>query len=642
MLNIMRRKKRLKLILWLVIISLGMGMLLLFVPGQDIGIQGLDNSVGSVAGQTITIKEFTDTYRRFVESYSADGKNKTDAETLKRLGIDNQTLSALIQVKVVTYAAQQMGLDVTAEEVSHAIETTPQFRTQAGFIGVEAYKGLLAANRIEVDQFEEGIRYTTLARKIMNLLTDSLVVPEKMIREGFVRQNQEAQVQYVLFDKEAAKKKLNPAEAELRAHFEANKDKYHIKEERRSQYLLFPITEIAATIKVTEADIDAQWANTDHEETVDASHILFKVDSPEKDAEVKAKAEALVKRARAGEDFADLARKNSQDETSAPQGGNLGSFPRGRMTKPFEDTAFGMKPGEISQPVRSEFGYHIIKVISHEIPNKETSRASMTRAIQVNKAVEISKQKALEAQKLAAGQKDLAAVAKALNVPTRIQETGFLNRATDAYAAGVSQEFIDTLFTLKEVNAIGKPVDLPAGQALPKLLQINMPKPPEFKESQEAVRKDYLELKAAEVLTQQAQKLADDAKALADLAKAAQKAGVAIKTSNSFKRDGTPSPDLGPAPDFTSAAFNLAVGGVSRPIALGGGKQIAVLQVKSLSTINEAEYAKQKPVLKEQLLYSARQAFFDDYIRKVTDDLTKAKKIRINASMIDRLSGGAR
>ena len=328
---------------------------------------------------------------------------------------------------------------------------------------------------------------------------------------------------------------MNPSEADLRTYFDANKDKYNIKEERRAQYLLLPFAEIGSTIKVTDEEIDQAWSKTDQQEKVDASHILFKVEDPAKDAEVKAKAEAVLKRAQAGEDFAELARKNSQDEGSASQGGNLGTFPRGRMTKTFEDAAFALKPGAISGLVRTEFGYHIIKVISHETPNKEQARPNLIHSVQIEKATAIAKQKAAEALKMMETQKDLAVVAKRLDVPVQIKETPFFNRSVDPASIQLSQDFVEEVFGLKEVNAVGKIVELPAGEAIPKLVQVNPPKPPDFKLAQEAVKKDYIESKAAELLQAQAQKLLEDAKSMNDLAKAAQKAGVAVKTSQSFK-----------------------------------------------------------------------------------------------------------
>lgn len=640
MLDIMRRKKRLKLVLWLVIISLGMGMLLLFVPGQNIGIQGFDDSVASVAGDGISMKEFTDVYHRVVENYSNGGKNKTDADTLKRMGLDKQALNALIQVRVVAYAAKRLGLDVTPEEVRHSIETNPNLRNQQGFIGVEAYKALLEANRMDVEEFESGIRNLLLTRKISNLITDSIDVPEKQLRESFARQSQEATVQYVLFDKEAAKKKVSPTEAELRAYFEANKDKYSLKEERRAQYLAFSFSDIASTIKVTEQEIDEAWNRRDHSETVTASHILFKVDDPSKEAEVKAKAEEILKRAKGGENFSDLAGKYSQDEASARQGGSLGAFSRGRMAKEFEDAAFALKPGEISGLVKTQFGYHIIKLLARDIPNKEALRANLIRAVQVDKAVDIAKGKAAEALKLMQTQKDLAAVAKTLSVPAQIKESPFFNRGTDPYAIGLSQEFIDEVFRLKEINSfVDKVVDLPAGVAIAKLDQINSPKPPEFTQAQEAVKKDYIEAKALELIQTQAKKLGDEAKSQGGLALAAQKAGLPVKTSQSFRRDGEPDKEIGSAPGFTAAAFSLSVGGISSPITLGGGKQVAVLQVKSLTPFSEVEFAKQKYTLREGVLVSLTGAYFDEYIRKVTDDLNKGRQIRINTSVLDQFTG---
>jgi len=375
------------------------------------------------------------------------------------------------------------------------------------------------------------------------------------------------------------------------------------------------------------------------EETVNASHILLKVTDPAKDAEVKAKAEDVLKQAKAGADFATLAKKYSEDEGSQPQGGNLGAFTRGRMMKPFEDAAFALKPGEVSGLVRTDYGYHIIKVLEHNFPNKETSRPSLVRSVQIDKATEIVKNKAAEVRKLVETQKDLAAIAKGMNLPFQLKETAFLNRSSDPYAAGLSQDFLDEVFRLKEVNAVGNPVELPLGTAIPKLLQINLPKPPEYKEAEQAVKKDYLEAKATEQMQAQAKALSDDAKALTNLAKAAQKAGLALKTSASFKRDGAPTPELGIVPEFTSAAFNLPVGGISGGILVGGGKQEAVLQVTSKAPFNEAEYAKRKPTLRDSALNAAKDAYFQEYIRRITEGLQKAGKIRVNSQAIEQITG---
>jgi peptidyl-prolyl cis-trans isomerase D len=346
-----------------------------------------------------------------------------------------------------------------------------------------------------------------------------------------------------------------------------------------------------------------------------------------------------LKRAKAGEDFTELARKNSEDTVSAAQGGSLGTFGRGRMVKEFEDVAFSLKPGEISDLVRSQFGFHIIKVVRHDIPDLESSRSLITRSVQLNKAAEEAKQKAVEAARLVETQKDLNQVAKALGVATQIKETGFIASNSDPLQSGVSQPFIDEVFRLKEIGAIGKGVDHPSGQAIPKLLEIQLPKPPDFTTSRAAAEKDYVEVKARELMQAEAKKISDEGVKASDLEKAAQPRKLTVKTTPSFKRAGIPDPELGNVPLFNDAAFTLAIGTVSAPISLDRGNRMAVLQVKSRADFNESEYQKQKGDLRTKMLGTWKEAYFQQYIRQITDGLEKSGKIRINSRAVDQVAG---
>jgi peptidyl-prolyl cis-trans isomerase D len=638
MLDLMRRKKRLKAVLWLVIISLALGMLLFFVPGANVGNITFDSSAASVDGEPIPMKGLIDAYRKAVHSYSAGGKNKTDPETLKALGLGRQVLDSLINERVVGYTGKMLGLDVSPEEIRQAVEMNPNLQDQGGFIGVERYKALLEANNISISEFEEGVRYMLLAKKIRNVVTDSMNITEKELRDEFIRTNQEAQVSYVILKKDDFKKLVTPSEAELRAHFEANKDRYKIKEQRRAQYLLISLQSLAATLSVTDKEMQDEWTRQGHEETVDAAHILFEVKDPSKEAEVKARAEAILKRAKAGEDFAALAKKYSEDPDSAKQGGDLGPFPRGRMVREFEDVAFSLKPGQISDLVRSQFGFHIIKVLKHDIPSLAESRKSIERAVQLNKASDLAKQKGAEAQQLAAKEKDLNAIGKALNVPCEIKETGLLSRDSDAFANGISPDLLQEIFQLKEIGSVGRAVYHPQGYALPKLLETRLPKPPDFIEAHAAVEKDYIDAKQSELMQAEAKNLSEEAINLGALEKAAQKNKLTVKDSLSFKIDGNPDPGLGSVPQFNSAAFEIPIGSVSAPIQLDGGNRMAVLQVKSRTPFDEAAFNKQKSDIRDRLLTGAQNPYFQEYIRRVTEDLEKAGKIRINPKAIEQLA----
>src|SRR5438093_3631907 len=287
-----------------------------------------------------------------------------------------------------------------------------------------------------------------LEKKTRSVISDSMEISEQELRDEFLRANQQSQAAFVQLKRDDFTKQIKPAEADLRAYFEGNKGKYPIKEQRRAQYLVLSISALAPTITVSEKELRDRWARESHEESVDASHILFKVEDPAKDSEVKAKAAEVLKQAKAGADFAELAKKNSQDEVSARQGGTLGAFARGRMVKEFEDVAFAPKPGEISDLVKSQFGYHIIKVLRHEIPYFETGKKALERQIQLDKASDILKKKGAEAQELAKQEKELQKGAEARKLPAEIKETGFLSKDSDPYTNQISPPLLDEIFRL--------------------------------------------------------------------------------------------------------------------------------------------------------------------------------------------------
>ena len=639
MLDLMRRKTRLKAVLWLVIIGLALGMLLLFVPGGQMGDSGMGSAAATVDGQPIPLKDFWQTYRRVLDNYSAGGRNRLDPEMIKALGIGKMALDSLITAKVLDYEARRMGLTVTPDELRRAIETYPGFQDRGAFIGVERYRAVLAANSLTVTEFENNVRNSLLGRKLQNVLADSVEVSDKEIRDEFIRQNQEAQVQFVVLKKDDFKKDVKPTETELRAYFDKNKDKYFIKEQRKVRYLLLSIPELAPTIKVTENDIQDAWARQPHDETVDASHILFKLEDPSKDAEVRAKAEQVLKQIQAGGDFAELARKYSEDTGSAQQGGNLGPFTRGRMVREFENVAFSLKPGEVSGLVRTQFGYHIIKVLSREVPTLEANRKSIEASIQQQRASEVAKAKAAEAARLTETNKDLNAVAKSLGVPAQVRETGLMAKNSDPLANGISQQMLDEVFQLKEINSIGKPVEHPMGQAIPQLMETRLPKPPDFAEARAAVEKDLIDARAGELMQAEAKKLSGEAVQAASLETAAKKDRLTVQTSKPFKKTGASEPELASSQAATADAFSLPVGGISAPIPIEGGNREIVLQVKSRTPFDEEAFNKQKAELRTRLLSVLREAYFQDYIRQVTDGLEKSGKIRINTRAVDQVTG---
>ncbi len=636
MLDIMRRKKRLKIILWLVIISLGLGMLLLFVPGANVSSVTFDTTAATVDGESILMKDLLETYQQQLNSLSDGGRNKLDRETIKSLGLGRQVLEGLISNQVVHIVAKRVGIDVTLDEIREAVESHPAFQEEGKFVGLELYKAVLNANNLSVMQFEESLRDMLLSTKLRNVITDSLSVSDRELREEFARTTQEAQVDFVVLKADDFKNRVKPVEADLKAYFEEHREKYYTKEKRRAQYLLVPIAPLLPNISVSEEEIQQEWNQTAHEETVDASHILFGIEDPTQDAEIKAKAEAVLKRARSGEDFAELAKEFSDDSGSASRGGNLGAFPRGSMVKTFEEAAFSLKPGEISDLVKTDYGYHIIKVLQRHTPTLESSRNSLVNSIQYRKANELAKQKAGEAARLAEKQKDLNLIAEALNIQAEIKETDLFTREDDPFKIGISMDLRDDIFELKEINSTGSVADHPLGFAVPKLIEVVLPKPPDFEESRNLVENDYVASKAEELLQADAKKLSQEAAKLQNLQKAGQQMGFTVKSSQPFKSNESADPEIGTNQAFISASFDLPPGDVSEVIPLGN--RLAVLQVKSRTPFDEEAFEKQRVELRELMLQSMQDLYFQEYIRQVKEDLEKAGKIKINPKALEQLS----
>jgi peptidyl-prolyl cis-trans isomerase D len=185
MLDLMRRKKRLKIILWLVIFSLALGMLLFFVPGANVGGMAPDTTAATVDGEPIPMTDFVIAYRKTVENYSSGGKNKTDPETLKALGITRQVLDSMVTRKVVEVIAKRVGVEVSPDEVRQAVESYPYFQDQGKFIGIERYKAILTSNNVSVTDFEGDVRYTQIAKKLREIFADSLDVSERSCAMNF-------------------------------------------------------------------------------------------------------------------------------------------------------------------------------------------------------------------------------------------------------------------------------------------------------------------------------------------------------------------------------------------------------------------------------------------------------------------------
>src|SRR5205809_910251 len=574
------------------------------------------DTIAKVDGHEIRSGEFRRTYQAQLQAYrSAYGGNMNE-QLLKQLGVERQILQQMVDERAALAEADRLGISVSDEEVRQRIFAMPAFQENGGFIGEARYQQLLRMQRppMTPSEFEDNVRRSLAVEKLRASLTDWLSVPDKELEREYRRRNDKVKLAVVSFTADSFRTQVTATDADIASHFEAHTAEFKIPEKRKIRYLLIDIDAMRAKVVVPQADIERAYTNNSQQyetpEQVRASHILLKTEGKD-DAAVKAKAEELLKQARGGADFAELARKSSEDEASAKNGGDLDYFGRGRMVPEFDSAVFAMQPGTISDLVKTQYGYHVIKLVDKK--NATTRPLSEVRqqladqlAYERAQAQAADLAKSLEKQ--ISRPADLDKVAKAQGLA--VQESGFFARDEPILGLGPSPEASSRAFDMKQ-GEVSSPVRTSRGFAFLTLVGKQDPYVPKLEEVKTRVRDEVLKQKAREMSRQKAMEIAAKLRGAPDFEKAAKAAGVAAKTTELLARD-SPIPDLGVAPAVEEVAFKLPIGAVSAPIAIDTGT--AVIKVLEKKEVTPSELAAAKDKFREEVLGDRRNRFFSAYM----------------------------
>src|SRR3954469_1467347 len=592
------------------------------------------DKIATVEGHDITGGDFRRTYQAQLQAYRSAYGGQMNEQLLKQLGIENQILQQMVDERAALAEADRLGIKVSDEEVRQRIFSTPAFQENGAFICEKRYQQLLRMQRppMTASQFEDNVRRGIAVDKLRSSLTDWLSVADKELEQEYRRRNDKVKLAVVSFTADSFRSQVNVSDPEVASYFDAHKNDFKIPEKRKIKYLLIDVEAMRAKVVVPPADIERTY-NTNSEqystpEQVRASHILLKTEGKD-DAAVKAKAEELLKQARAGADFAELARKNSEDEASNKNGGDLDYFGRGRMVQEFDQVAFALAPGQISDLVKTQYGYHIIKVVDKKAA---TTRPLAEVRQQLNDQLAYERAQAqaadlaqsLEKEVKKPADLDKAAQAHGLTV----QESGFFSRDEPILGLGPAPEAANRAFDMKQGEVAG-PLRASRGFVFETVTAKQDPYVPKIEEVKERVREELVKQKAREISRQKAAEIAAKLKGAADFEKAAKAAGLEAKTTELIARD-APIPDLGVAPAVDEAAFKLPAGAVSDAIATDNGT--AVVKVLEKKEVTPEEWTSAKETFRNELLNDRRNRFFSAYMVKA-----KAKmKIDVNREALQR------
>ena len=504
------------------------------------GAGATSDAVATVQGRPISVSNFTRAYNAQMAQFrNAYGGNMSPA-MLRQLGMDRQVLQQMIDQEAVLAEAARLGISATDAEVRERIVSIPAFQENGQFIGEQRYRQLLRLQRppITAAQFEDEIRNSVILDKMRATLTEWITVSETEADAEYRRRNEKVSLELVSFPTVSYLDQVQVTDADVTAFFEKGKETYRIGERRKVRYLLLDGQAIRNNITVPEQDIQRSYRqNIDQysqPEQVRVSHILLNIEGQD-EATVKTRAEDLLKQIKDGADFATLAKAHSQDPVSAAKGGDLDFFAKGRMVPAFEAVAFTLPVGQLSDVVRTPFGFHIMKVT-----DKKAAEVQPLDAVRP----QISEQ--LKFERAQTRVQDLAtAITGELKVPAdldkaaakrglKVQESPLFTRTEPIPGLGAAPDVSDQAFTL-ETGKVSGPLRTGTGVAFLTVTGVEAARLPTLAEVKERVATDLKRQRAQELARGKAQATAVGLKSAADFQAAAKATGLTLRTANDLR-----------------------------------------------------------------------------------------------------------
>jgi peptidyl-prolyl cis-trans isomerase D len=596
-----------------------------------------DAHLATIDGEAVSLHEFEITHNNLRDVYRRIYQDRFNEDFARTLNLKQQALDTIVQRKLLIHEAHRQGLTASDAELIDKVHSYPVFQVDGRF-DHSRYLQVLRLSRLTPADFEQNQREEILLTKLENLIKDGVQVTESELKDAFLYETEKLNVAYVRVDPAQFTSQVEVTDSDLSAYYEQHQDRFRKPEQVRVAYVVVDPATFAAQIQITDERLAQYYEDHKEEfrqdEQVRARHILFKVAqqaAAAEEAKVRAEAEAALQRIQAGEDFAEVARQTSQDPASAQQGGDLGFFARGAMVKSFEDVAFALRPGEVSDPVRTEFGYHLIKVEEVQEAGYRPLEAVRDELRARLSGEEARQQAATQAQEvhdaLVAAGSDWETVAHSRGLVAR--ETPLITRGQAVEGIENPAAFGQAVFALQE-GEISQPTSMGNRYLVMKLLERKAAYLPPFEEVQAAVQEAVVRERTGELARQQADAWLNEVKAGKSLDELAQMLNTQVEQTGLFSRNST-IPNLGRPQAFIKEAFRMHVG-EARAVDLMG--QPALIVLKERQAFDAEAYEKDKAQLKQRVLRQRRDQVFAQWSNELRQQAEERRQISINQGVL--------
>lgn len=534
MLQILRKKAQSPFIQAIVVII----ALVFIFWGVGTNIGNHNQAAIVVNGEEISFQHFQQAYDRAYQQMAAQFGGNVPKGLAETFGLKQQVINQIVQTTLLRQGADAMGIVVSGEEIRRLIEEMPQFQ-ESGAFSIEKYKDILAANKMAPGKFEQSIRLDHISEAAVRRITGfSSIATDQEIADIYSRRNEKVAIAFAKISPAAYLSKITVDDAALSAWFETAKEKYKSEPQIKLKYTTFTFAAIADKVTIDPPRIE-EYYNThlrDFQipEQRRARHILLKADDQESPEIHKAKAEKaaeVAQLARKGGNFGTLANEYSED-ASRTTGGDLGFFPKGQMVAAFDQAVFSMQPGEVSEVVRTPFGYHIIKLEEIRAAGTESLdqvRDTITATLRRKEAENLTFQLANEAYEKIIAAGNLEKYQEA-HPETVLTTTDFFSKTNAVAELKDDRQFLDKVFELNK-GELSSLIKGQSGYLIAFAEDRKEPQIPTLETVKDAATADFRKVKAAEMAEGVAKEVLSMVKGGKSFAEAAKEKELPIKES---------------------------------------------------------------------------------------------------------------
>ena len=631
-----RRDKAMRYLLTGLLGLIAVSMVITLIPGYGTPSAASENIVAEVGGEPITLLE-------------VQGQLQS---VLRRQQIPPQMIQfyvpqfvdQMITERALAWQAERMGFKVTDQELALAIRSALNSVFPNGQVDQEGYRMWVAQQNMTVPQFESNFRKNLLLLKLQNIALEGAVVPPQEIKDEYHRRNDKIRIEYVAFSPAKFRDSVTVTREEALDYFNKNRTQFQTPERRSFHLLIADENKIGETVAVNDEQLRRTYQeNIERYRTPDrvkARHILIKtMDKPAAEAAAaEAKANDLLKQIRGGADFAELAKKHSEDTGSAVKGGDLDWVVRGQTVPEFEKTLFSLKPKEVSGVVKTQYGFHIIQALDKE--NARTKPFDEAK----NELVAETKRRIVYDRMQDSMDKARAELLKNAGAARQIAEKyGLVYVPAEKVGPGESVPEVGTNPELQasvqsarvgEVTAVIQLTPNRLGVAA--VTAIEPPRQAEFAEVENVVMGQLRNQKAMNVAREKTEEATKKFRAAgSDLKAAAASMGLEVKTSDYVNAQGTIE-GLGAASSFADL-FSKPVGSVYGPV--NAAENVVLAKVIDKQVADDSRLQAERESLLTELKRRRAQERKELFEHGLVAQLEKEGKIKKYPDVIKRVGG---